>query len=143
MESRSTLLSFPATMAGFSQAFAELRQALQQSGLDAASRYNVELVFEEVVANILRHGSPSGATVALRVELVAGPESVVLTFEDNGVPFDPRGRPPPVLPSALETGGLGLLLVKRAATRLDYQRTPDDRNRLVVTLSPPASRVAG
>ena len=143
MQGQTTELRFPATMAAFGHAFGELRQALDDTSLDDSARYQVELVFEEIVANILRHGSPDGATLAVKVELDVKQDRVLLTFDDNGVPFDPRSHPAPALPSALEVGGLGLVLVRKAAAHLDYQRTPQHTNRLVVTLPTSRSRAVG
>ena len=143
MDRHRTELSFAATIAGFGQAFGELRRALQDTRLEPATRYQVELVFEEIVANILRHGSPSGTTLAVKAALDVEEDKILLSFEDNGVPFDPGRHALPALPNALAVGGgLGLLLVKRAASCLDYRRTPEHTNHLTVTL-PVAEARAG
>jgi serine/threonine-protein kinase RsbW len=65
------------------------------------------------------------------------PEAVVLRFDDDGVPFDPSSGIDPAPAKSLEEariGGFGLILVRRAASALDYTRTPDGRNRVTVTL---------
>ncbi len=114
-----------------------LRSALDAESLDAATRYNTELVFEEVVANIIGHGAPDGRALDVRVTLQACPDSIILTIDDNGVPFDPRGRADPLPPKSLaeaRAGGFGLLLVRHAATSLDYLRTAEGQNRLTVRL---------
>jgi anti-sigma regulatory factor (Ser/Thr protein kinase) len=72
------------------------------------------------------------------VSLEVAETSIVLTFEDDGVPFDPSCRIDPVPAKSLEDaalGGLGLMLVRRATTTLDYRRTADQHNRLVATLA--------
>jgi serine/threonine-protein kinase RsbW len=105
--------------------------------LDAAVRYNAELVFEEVVANIVGHGAPDGHELDIHLTLEAHSDSITLIFDDNGVPFDPRGRPDPLPQKSLDearVGGFGLLLVRRAAISLDYLRTPEGRNQLTVRL---------
>ena len=53
--------SFPGTLAAFEAAFAQLRRALDEEPLDAEARFNVELVFEEIVANIVRYAMPMAA----------------------------------------------------------------------------------
>lgn len=71
------------------------------------------------------------------VSLEAAGDTLVLTFEDNGVPFDPRNRPDPPPQKSLDEariGGYGLMLVRRAATSIDYLRTADGHNRLIVRL---------
>jgi serine/threonine-protein kinase RsbW len=113
------------------------RRALDAVRLDAETRYNAELVFEEIVANIVGHGAPDGHALEVRCTLETRPDSIVLTFDDNGMPFDPRGRPDPPPHKSLDEariGGFGLMLVRRAASSLDYLRTDDGHNRLLVTL---------
>ena len=105
--------------------------------LDGATRYNAELVFEEVVANIVGHGAPDGHALEVRLLLEIRPDSIILTFDDNGVPFDPRGRADPPPQKSLDEariGGYGLMLVRHAVSSLDYLRTAEGRNRLTVRL---------
>ena len=88
------LLRFRATIAGLGEAAGALRDLLSMQHVDGDARYNVELAFEEVAANIIRHGHPAGdIAVAIRFD-----DEIVLTFEDDGVPFDPRDQPAPVPP---------------------------------------------
>jgi serine/threonine-protein kinase RsbW len=131
-------IRFPGTHEGFAQGFARLRGALDAARLEAAPRYNVELVFEEIVANIVSHGAVDGREPDVRVTLEPYTDSIVLTFDGEGVPFDPRGRSDPVRPRSLEeakVGGFGLMLVRRAASELDYRRTAEGRNRLTVRVA--------
>lgn len=130
-------IRFSGTHAGFAQAFARLRGVLDAQELDAASRYSAELIFEEVVANIVKHGAPDGRELDVHVTLEPRADSIVLTFDDDGVQFDPRGRPDPLPAKSLaeaKIGGFGLMLVRRAASALDYRRTAEGRNQLTVML---------
>jgi serine/threonine-protein kinase RsbW len=105
--------------------------------LDGATRYNAELVFEEVVANVVGHGAPDGHALELCFTLEVRPDFIILTFEDNGVPFDPRGRADPPPQKSLEEariGGYGLMLVRHAVSSLDYRCTAEGHNRLTVQL---------
>ena len=136
MHPRGVEIRFPGTHEGFARAFARLREALDAAGLDGAARYNVELVFEEIVANIVKHGAPDGHELEVRVTLQAGRDSMSLTFEDNGVSFDPRTAHP-LPPRSLDDGrigGWGMLLVRHATSSIDYLRTAEGRNRLTVQL---------
>ena len=143
MPSQRVELRFPGTHAGFEQAFERLREALDAHGLAGAPRFDTELVFEEVVANIVNHGALPGRTLDVRVTLEARPDSIGLTFDDDGVPFDPRNSAPPA-PLRLDEeriGGFGLVLVRHAAHSLDYRRTATGRNHLTVTLRRAAAPV--
>src|SRR5262245_45511989 len=135
---------FPGTLPGFEAAFARLRSALDEEPLDGGARYNVELVFEEIVANIVRHGMPAGNPADIRFALDVRDGVAVLTFDDDGAPFDPRNREAPAAAKSLdeaEIGGRGIMLVRRAASTIHYRRTPEQRNELIVTVAaPPATR---
>jgi anti-sigma regulatory factor (Ser/Thr protein kinase) len=135
-------------MAGFEQAFGTLQSELDRDDLNPGTRYSVELVFEEIVANIVRHGSGAGdvSGVDVAVDVHVGGDAIVMTFDDGGVPFDPIGRPDPKKPTCIEEtpiGGLGLMMVRKAATDMRYERTPEQRNRLVVTLPAVPKKAAG
>jgi serine/threonine-protein kinase RsbW len=132
---------FAATLEDFERAFTSLRRALEAQQLGPAACYNVELVFEEIVANILRYGATDGRRVDVNVTLELSAESISLTFDDDGVAFDPCSRTDPPPRARQGQGGFGLVLVHRAATSLAYLRTPEGRNRLTVTL--PRVAVAG
>jgi anti-sigma regulatory factor (Ser/Thr protein kinase) len=138
MDTPRFTMRFRGTHAGFARAFTRLRGALDREPVDAAARYNVELVFEEIVANIIGHGAAHGHEPRVRVAMATDADSIVLTFDDDGVAFDPRAhREPPPRPASLEdaqVGGFGLMLVHRAASALDYERTAEGRNRLTVRL---------
>jgi serine/threonine-protein kinase RsbW len=131
-------LTFPATRAGFTRAFADLRRALDGHLLQPRARYKCELVFEEVVTNIVKHGYADDREHSIDVSVDFPDNTVVMRFEDDGVPFDPREHVPLEHSGSIldaSVGGRGLLLLRTATRRLDYQRTPDQRNRLTVTIA--------
>jgi serine/threonine-protein kinase RsbW len=126
------------TLAGFERSAEDLRSALDVRGVSGRARSRVELVFEEVVTNIIRHGAADGGDRVIDVSLTCGDEAIVVTFEDDGRPFDPLQQPAPPMPRSIEAapiGGLGIKLVRAAASDLRYERTPDARNRLTVTVA--------
>jgi serine/threonine-protein kinase RsbW len=136
MESREGL-TFAATRAGFERAFRQLRTILDRHRLRPRARYRCELVFEEVVSNIIRHGSANDRKRRISVMLGLRGDHLELQFEDDGVPFNPcqPAAPPAEPPPGSDSGGRGLLLVRSVAERLDYERTPQQRNQLTVTIA--------
>ena len=127
-----------ATREGFARGFEELRRTLDAVQLDRQARLSVELIFEEVVSNVVRHGARPDGRTTVRLEARVDPGAVTLTFLDDGVAFDPRERPDPAPPTDLEraeTGGRGLMLIRRVSSGLEYARTPEGQNRLTVTVS--------
>jgi anti-sigma regulatory factor (Ser/Thr protein kinase) len=131
MTTRQHLLRFPGTLQGFSEAAETLRGLLDARHLDGDARYNVELAFDEIATNIIRHGSPTGD---IEVAIAFGDDEVVLTFEDDGVPFDPCAHTAPASTGEVTVGGLGLVLIRRISTGMTYERTPQNRNRLALVM---------
>jgi anti-sigma regulatory factor (Ser/Thr protein kinase) len=132
------VLKFPATLAAYARASGELRRALEARAVPERPLYNAELVFEEIVSNVIRHGCSNHVQCAIEVAVEYDGKSVVLSFHDNGQPFDPRGHRTHAIPQTLEAagrGGLGLTLVRHASTRIDYERTRQNRNHITVTIA--------
>ncbi len=134
------VLSVAGDMAGFERGAAAVRTALDGWSVKGRARYWVELVFEELVTNIVRYAYTDDRAHEIGVRLTCGDGRIVLAIEDDGRPFDPLKRPEPNRPASIEEatiGGLGIPLIRKAATGLRYERTADGKNRLTVTL--PAS----
>ncbi|HYC47811.1 MAG TPA: ATP-binding protein [Burkholderiales bacterium] len=132
------VLRFPATFDAYPRAAEQLREALDRRTLDERPRYRVELVFEEVVTNVIRHSSSRHLSCSIEVDIRFEKDQVVLSFEDDGRPFDPRQYELPPLPQSLEeagVGGLGIMLVRGASTHIDYERTRENRNHLTVRIA--------
>ncbi len=117
--------------------------ARHQLGERATNR--LEVIFEEVVSNAVRHGFRPGSSQSVRVQARLAGGNVELTFEDDGAVFNPLAAPAPAPLSSLETapeGGLGILLLRRLAAAIRYE-TPDGRgeagfrpnNRVVVEVA--------
>jgi anti-sigma regulatory factor (Ser/Thr protein kinase) len=132
-------LRFAGTTTGLDAAVKRLRTILDARALHPRHRHDVELVFEEVATNIVNYGRPSGAVQAV----VRFGDETILTFEDDGVAFDPRLQPPPPAATkraALRIGGLGLVIVRDLCSRVDYVRTPEARNRLTLAVPVPGDQ---
>jgi serine/threonine-protein kinase RsbW len=132
------VLRFSSSKAGFERAMSDLRVRLDDAGVNGRVRYNTELIFEEVVSNVIRHARPDGGTYQIEVSLACSRETIVLTFVDDGPPFDPlrqSARPVPAAVEETQVGGWGLRLVRERSAAMQYERTADGRNRLTVTIA--------
>src|SRR5262245_46495151 len=81
---------------------AALKAWLDERGAGKDLRFDADLVVEEIVTNLVKYAWPHGGEhqIALMVEEDGG--QVVLSFEDEGVPFDPRSAPVPALDEPIE-----------------------------------------
>ena len=125
--------------AGFERAAAELALLLERCPATAPVRFRAEVIFEEVVTNVIRHAYGDDSTGQIEIQFVCDDDAIRFVFWDDGPAFDPVARPEPPLPTSLEDareGGLGIFLVRKMASRVDYERARG-RNRLSVTLNAP------
>jgi serine/threonine-protein kinase RsbW len=119
-------------------AFDEVRRSLawidaqaQALNLSEDHSYALRLCAEELLTNVVCHNKgpcDAGGALRARVTLRATTDRVALTIEDNGVPFDIVNAPSKTADQSLDRiqpGGLGVGLVKRFASKLSYERTPD------------------
>jgi anti-sigma regulatory factor (Ser/Thr protein kinase) len=118
----------------------------QDHHLDDRAVNRLEVIFEELVSNTIRHGFRPRSDQTLHVRARAGPGFMELTIEDDGEPFDPLAQPAPAPFTSLATareGGLGVALVKRLASSTRYEAPEASqgesgfrpRNRIVVAVS--------
>ncbi len=114
-----------------------LTRQLETAGARPCAASDLRLVVEEVMTNVVKYsgaredGKP--ATVSWRI----WPDRLDLVFEDPGVAFDPLGEQEQDLGDEERCeGGMGILLVRSLAERVNYSRV-DGMNRLELTLSRP------
>ncbi|MBC8026461.1 MAG: ATP-binding protein [Steroidobacteraceae bacterium] len=133
-------IQFPGNQSGFAQAFARLIAALDSERLDETTRYGVELVFEEIVSNIIKYGAAGDREPDVSFLLDVRAAEIVLTFEDDGIPFDSStysARPTAKSLDDVNEGGHGLTLVRGVASSISYGRAPDKRNVLTIAVRRP------
>ncbi len=99
--------------------------------------FNVELILEETLMNVIWHAHTDQAEHLIRLAVQVDADDVVMRFEDDGAPFDPLQAEPPVVPTSIDDavpGGLGLMLVRKCALSVTYQRV-DGNNFLTVRVA--------
>lgn len=128
------MLSLPARLDVLEACRRAVLDFLAPHGLGPQAIHNIELVLEETLVNVISYGYADARGHAIEVSVEVEPARVVLTFEDDGVEFDPRSGRAPTTPVSIESapiGGRGLLLVRNAACSIDYLRS-GGRNRLTI-----------
>jgi anti-sigma regulatory factor (Ser/Thr protein kinase) len=89
---------------------------------------------EEAFTNILNFGFKDSGEHQILVCIALEDEWITMSFEDDGIPFDPLRVPSPDTASSLEerrVGGFGIHLIKNVVDQLEYTRQ-EGRNRLVM-----------
>lgn len=114
-----------------------LQQAVAKFGAEQGWppdwEYQVELVIEELVVNIVSYGFADSVTAG-RVEVVldSGPDELRIDIVDNGRAFDPFSEAPlPDTESSVEDrpiGGLGVHFVKTMMDEVRYRREGDQNH---------------
>ena len=85
----------------------------------------INIAIDELFGNIARYAFTSRkGPDTVRAEVKANPSSVILTFIDRGMPFDPLAIQPPdtTLPAReRKIGGLGIFMVKKSMDNITYE----------------------
>lgn len=99
----------------------------QLEAIDCPMKVQVQfsIAIDELFSNIAHYaynGEIGQATV--RVETLEDPRSVVITFIDRGVPYDPLKKEDPDITLSAEEreiGGLGIYMVKKSMDDMRYE----------------------
>ena len=91
---------------------------------------------EEVFSNIAHYAyAPEQGTVLVRCRISSAPFQAVIQFQDTGRPFNPLHQPEPDTSLPVEQrpeGGLGIAMVRKIMSKMEYARTADGKNILTL-----------
>ena len=94
----------------------------------------IDIAVDEIFGNIAHYAyAPNTGQVTVRVELTEEP-SVIITFFDNGIPYDPTAKADPDITLSIEDreiGGLGIYMVKKSMDEVSYEYK-DGQNVLII-----------
>ena len=89
------------------------------------TQIQIDIAIDELFGNIAHYAyNPEVGNATVRVEVSEDPLAVIVTFIDNGIPYDPlRKDDPDITLSAeeREIGGLGIYLVKKSMDEISYE----------------------
>ena len=110
-------------------------ELLEEAACPMKVLMQIDVIVEEVFVNIAHYayGERRGKA-AVRVEVSGEPAAATITFTDRGMPYDPLSHKDPdtTLPaSERPIGGLGIMMVRKIADSVSYERV-HDRNYLTV-----------
>jgi len=121
-----TSYSYKETAGGFDfQAVnLEIEDFCEQNEILPNKLFAIQLILEELVTNIINHGSSSQKTEIIEISLTVQDDLITLAIRDNARAFNPLEAAEPDTGQSLEErdiGGLGLFLVRKKVKSLSYE----------------------
>ena len=103
----------------------EVTRFCRDNDLDEDIEFDLNLAFDELFVNAVKHGGCKGMKEAARVRVELLEDGVRAQFSDRGAEFDPTEVAAPDLTAPLNArpaGGLGLHLVRNTMEDVQYRR---------------------
>ena len=89
------------------------------------AQMQIDIAIDELFGNIAHYAyNPDVGEATVRVEVIDEPLSVVITFIDGGVPYDPLAAADPDITLSAEEraiGGLGIFMVRKSMDEITYR----------------------
>ena len=108
----------------------------REHGIDDETAKTLNLALEEWVANVINYAYPKGMRGHVEVTADVSDDVLTLVIKDHGAVFDPTQHEEVDIDAELDEraiGGLGIHLIRTIMDTVEYQRTSDGYNRLVLT----------
>lgn len=106
-------------------------------GISPKCMFRLNLVMEELVANIISYGLADNHPHQITIDLVCDKGRLDICIEDEGVAFNPVEADAPDTRCSLEDrdiGGLGIHLAKKYVSKIHYKRC-DCKNILTLNMA--------
>ena len=98
---------------------------LEEEDCPIGLQMKIDVAVEELFVNVASYAyAPDSGSVAVRMEVEEDPKTVVITFADHGVPYDPLAKEDPDVTLSIndrEIGGLGIFMVKKSMDDVRYE----------------------
>ena len=119
-------LNIEAKVANIPQVTDFVNAALEAEDCPIKTQLQIDVALDEIFTNIAQYAyEPGSGNALVRVEMEAEPKTVVITFIDSGMPFDPTAKEDPDVTLSAEEreiGGLGIFMVKKTMDGMHYER---------------------
>ena len=118
-------LTINATIENVAAVTAFVDEQLEKLNCPMKTQMQVDIAIDELFGNIANYAyNPEIGAATVRVEVTDNPLAVVITFIDNGVPYDPLAKADPdttISAEQREIGGLGIYMVKKSMDDISYE----------------------
>ncbi len=120
MDGSTLSLTLPSESRMLSVARSFVEAVCQAHRLDRSATHALVIVTGEAITNIVRHAHQNRPGSQMELHLQILPEVVVMTFRDQGDPFD-LSAVPDLPPGELRIGGRGVFLMRTLMDELTCQ----------------------
>lgn len=118
-------LTIPAQVENLGAVTDFVNEQLEAYNCPMKAQMQLDLAIDELFSNIAHYAyHPQTGPATIRVEVEEEPLAVILTFIDNGMPYDPLAAKEPDITLPAEerpVGGLGIFLVKKTMDEISYE----------------------
>ncbi|MBP5670982.1 MAG: ATP-binding protein [Victivallales bacterium] len=120
-------LTVDATVENIPVVTAFVEEHLEQYNCSPKAQMEIDIAIDELFSNIARYAygkPPAEGKATVRVEVTPEPLAVIITFIDNGMPYDPLAKEDPDVTLSAEErpiGGLGIFMVKKTMDEITYE----------------------
>lgn len=118
-------ITVPATIENVEKVTNFVNTELDKLGCPSKAKAEIDIAIDELFSNIANYAyNPEIGKATVKFEIENNPQAVIITFMDNGKPFDPLLREDPNINLAIEDrdiGGLGIFMVKKTMDSVEYE----------------------
>ena len=118
-------LTVPATINNVETVTDFVNGQLEEAGCPVKTQMQLDVAIDELFSNIAHYAYDPGSGMAtVQVDLEEDPPAAIVTFLDQGRPYNPLAKEDPDVSLAARdrpTGGLGIFLVKRIMDDVSYE----------------------
>ena len=129
-------ITLEATVDNITTVVGFVEEQLEELGCGMKIQMQMSMVTDELFANIAMYAYPEGGgSATVRLEAIEDGRQAVITFIDQGVPYNPLMKEDPDITLSAEErpiGGLGIFMVKKSVDNITY-RYEDGQNILTIT----------
>ncbi|MBO7146342.1 MAG: ATP-binding protein [Lentisphaeria bacterium] len=125
MSSEKWIFTAECSLDSVAQGAAELQRYAGEIDLSSRKMFQLDLIYEELLTNVVKYSYPDPAGHTITVTLEKQGEDCIFEVIHDGMDFNPWNVESPDLDLPLEErseGGLGIHLVKQFSKSLDYSR---------------------
>lgn len=119
------IITLEATIDNLEKVTDFVNSELERIGCPFKPMTQIDIVIDELFSNIAHYAyKPSVGHVTVTVDIEINPITVIITFMDNGKPFNPLDTTEPDTTLSAEErriGGLGIFLVKKTMDDVTYE----------------------